>query len=51
MQTEIAKIPHLGKIFSRVDLKCKATCLINEDYWCDYNGTTQGGEGGGAILS
>lgn len=47
MQGEIAKIPHLGKIFSKGDLKCEATCLINEDYWCDYNGTTQGeGEGG-----
>lgn len=28
--------------FSREDLKCKATWVINEDYWCDYNGTTQG---------
>lgn len=26
-----------GKYFSREDLECKTTCLINEDYWCDYN--------------
>lgn len=51
MQTEIAKIPHLVKIFSTQGFKCKATCLINEDYWCDYNGTTQGDGGERATLS
>lgn len=37
-----------GKIIfiSKGDLKCEATCLINEDFWCDYNCTTLG-EGGG----
>lgn len=32
-----------GKITSRGDLKCKTARLINEDDWCDYNGT--GGRG------
>lgn len=40
MQEEIEKVPHLVEIFSRGDLECVATSLINEDYWCDYNGTT-----------
>lgn len=50
MQKKIVKIPHLvKKIFSREDLKCKATWLINEDYWYDYNNTTQGeGRGNGS---
>lgn len=30
-----------GVDITREDLKCKPTCLINEDYWCNYNGTTQ----------
>lgn len=24
----------------------QATCLINENYWCDYKGTIRGGGGG-----
>lgn len=43
--TEIEKKspkPSSGENISGVDLECEATCLINEEYRCDYSGTTQG---------
>lgn len=30
-----------GENISGADLECEATCLINEEYRCDYSGTTQ----------